>query len=537
MIIFFIKILRKNLKNILALQLIFTIVINIGIYANPGEDFTLVLLPDTQNESQYAPQMYNSQTQWIVNNKITRNIVFVTHVGDIVNNANSTSEYDNADAAMDKLDAGNVNYSVGPGNHDIPYTNYNLYFGVSRFSGKSYYGGHYGSGNENNYSLFSASGMDFILINLQYQPITAMLDWADSLLKANSDRRGIVESHNILNTNNDWSNQGIYIALKDNPNLFLMVCGHMHSASDGAAYRAELGDDGHTIHIMMANYQDFNNGNGYLRILRFSPANNMIYATTYSPYIDSYITTDPDQMNMEYNMTISDPDVIVKTKIFLEGPYNTSTDEMTTELKTGGYIPSTSPYTEDYRTVSSIPNNVTDWILVQLRSTYNGSAVVSKSAFLHKDGRIVADDGTTNEIEMTASVGSYYIVIKHRNHLTVMSANTVSLPNSIEYDFTTGSDKYYGTDGAKELEPGVWGMWAGDVNGDGVIKYSDIDNDRLQMLIKLGYVQTSTTTGYYNEDINMDGEVRYSDINNDRLIILNNLNYIQTSTKSTQVPN
>ena len=61
-----------------------------------------------------------------------------------------------------------------------------------------------------------------------------------------------------------------------------MLCGHMHAANDGAAYRAELGDDGHTIHVVMADYQDFA-GSGYLRILRFSPADDMIYMTTSSP--------------------------------------------------------------------------------------------------------------------------------------------------------------------------------------------------------------------------------------------------------------
>ena len=71
---------------------------------------------------------------------------------------------------MDYLDTGSVSYSVGPGNHDLGGL-YNTYFGPSRFAGKSYYQGSYASGqNENNYSFFSASGMDFILINLQYSP-------------------------------------------------------------------------------------------------------------------------------------------------------------------------------------------------------------------------------------------------------------------------------------------------------------------------------------------------------------------------------
>ena len=144
--------------------------------------------------------------------------------------------------------------------------------------------------------------------------------------------------------------------------------------------------------------------------------------------------------------------LLLQTKIFLEGAYNSGNGTMNASL--GNNIPLTSPYTEDARTVSEIPSNVVDWVLLQLRETANGSAVFSKSVFLHKDGRIVADDGTTGEIELTAPEGNYYIVIKHRNHLAVMSANTVllSLTNSTLYDFTTGSNKFYGNGGAKNLE-------------------------------------------------------------------------------------
>ena len=267
-----------------------------------GDDFMLVVIPDSQNEAQYYPAVMYSQFQWIANNKTSQNIVFATSVGDIVNTSSSTTQYGVADTAYDYLDAATVSYSVSPGNHDLGGL-FNTYFGISRFTGKSWYGGYYGSDNYNNYSLFSASGNNFILINLQYSPATAQLDWADALLKANPTRRGIVVQHNILNTDNSWNSQTSYNALKDNPNLFLMLCGHMHTSTDGAAYRAELGDDGHTIHIMMADYQDYpNGGNGYLRLLRFSPADDKIYATTYSPTAGS-ITSYPDQMEMVYDLT------------------------------------------------------------------------------------------------------------------------------------------------------------------------------------------------------------------------------------------
>ncbi len=130
--------------------------------------------------------------------------------------------------------------------------------------------------------------------------------------------------------------------------------------------------------------------------------------------------------------------VLLEVKIFLEGAYDSSIHEMKTEIN--GSIPETSPYTEDLRTttVTPIPSTIVDWVLVELRTTVTGPAISSRSALIRKDGRIVADDGTTEFITMKVVDGPYYIVIKHRNHLVVMSADPVTLNSSSStlYDFT-----------------------------------------------------------------------------------------------------
>lgn len=72
--------------------------------AIPETDFSMIVLPDTQNYSTSYPATFSSQTQFVVDNKDTLNIAFVTHEGDIVNTANSTTEWNNADTAMDILD-------------------------------------------------------------------------------------------------------------------------------------------------------------------------------------------------------------------------------------------------------------------------------------------------------------------------------------------------------------------------------------------------------------------------------------------------
>jgi len=286
-----------------------------------GEEFTFILIPDTQMAAQSYPANFTAQMEWIVDEAEDRNIVFVTHQGDIVNTANSTAQWDNADTAMAVLDAAGMPYSVGPGNHDLAIFSspsyYNDHFGPDRFIGNGHYQGPYVTGeNENNYSFFSASGMEFIVINLQYNPTSAHLAWANNLLQTHADRRAIVVSHSILTINDAFTTEGnnIYNALRGNPNLFLMLCGHNHASNDGAAYRAESRTGMQTVHAMLADYQDFpNGGNGYLRLLRFAPAADTIYATTYSPTLDQWRTSSPDQMEMAYEMEAADPFDLIGT--------------------------------------------------------------------------------------------------------------------------------------------------------------------------------------------------------------------------------
>ena len=334
-----------------------------------GEDFILIAIPDTQNEAQSYPNTMYSQFQWIANQKPT----FATSLGDIVNTANSTDQWVVADNAYNYLDDAHTPYSVGPGNHDLAIYSgtsyYNDYFGPNRFIGNGYYQGSYATGeNENNYSFFSASGMDFIIINLQYDATAAQLTWADGLLKANPDSRGIVVQHNLLNLDNSWQYQNTFAQLKDNPNLFLMLCGHMHASSDGSAYRAEQGDDGHTIHVLLTDYQDATSGgNGYLRILTFRPGSDEIYAQIYSPTADNYLTSasNYEQFTMSYDMTASAPFGLIGTANGISSGSNASISwsglDIETEYEWYAVVSDgheeTSGATWSFTTGSDLPNH------------------------------------------------------------------------------------------------------------------------------------------------------------------------------------
>jgi calcineurin-like phosphoesterase family protein len=257
----------------------------------PGPDFTVAVIPDPQYYASIYPAVYTDQMQWIADNRAERNIVFVASLGDNVDLASDLRQWSNADAAYRILDAAGVPYGLSVGNHDgapAATQNFNFYFGADRFARQPTYGGHYGDDNDNSYALFEASGLKFIVIFIEYDDGMTSADhpvlaWARRLLQEFSDRRGIVVSHNLLESgsSNAFSSQGrtIYDALKGSRNLFLLLGGHW----DVAARRSDT-YQGSTIHTLRSDYQfqeDFKSG--YLRILRFSPVRNRIYVSTYSP--------------------------------------------------------------------------------------------------------------------------------------------------------------------------------------------------------------------------------------------------------------
>jgi len=153
--------------------------------------------------------------------------------------------------------------------------------------------------------------MDFIVISPEYDtsPDANVLAWMDGLLNTYSNRRAIIVSHYITDTGNPapFSGQGqaIYDALKGHPNLFLMLSGHI----DGEGRRQD-NFNGNTVTSLLTDYQwHANGGNGFMRLMQFSPANNAIRVRSYSPYLDQYMVS-PDsasQFTVSYDMTVGPP--------------------------------------------------------------------------------------------------------------------------------------------------------------------------------------------------------------------------------------
>jgi hypothetical protein len=279
--------------------------VRVGLRPAVQPEFTIIVLPDTQHYSEAFPAVFTSQTQWIVNNKAARNIVFVTHEGDIVEHNNLLSEWQAANASMSLLD-GVVPYGMGPGNHDQPTTLYNQFFPYTRYQNQPWYGGHFQNLNDNNYQLFSGGGIDFVIVHLQFCPPVAAVTWASSVLQAHPNRIGIMTTHGYLDgaaqrtVGGCASTQYLWDGLAvPNPNLHFMLSGHVHTESR----RTDI-VHGHPVYQMLADYQDRppTGGEGWLRILRFVPSDNKVYVQTYSPWLNRFETDADSEFTLDFPM-------------------------------------------------------------------------------------------------------------------------------------------------------------------------------------------------------------------------------------------
>jgi uncharacterized protein YjdB len=337
---------------------------DIRSYGLQDDDFTVVVLPDTQFYSESYPAIFNGQTQWVSSNKIGMNVVFVTHEGDLVNTYSQTYEWQNADSSMSKLDEANIPWGVLPGNHDLTggSTKYNTYFGYSRFSGLSWYGGAYQNINTNSYELFTGGLDDYLIFHFQYQPSTQVLAWANATIASYPDWRVIVTTHDYMNTDGSRTATGNNIWNKfvkpHADQVFLVLCGHNHGENEKIDVVK-----GHTVYQLLADYQDRSNGgNGWLRILEFHPSDDDIIVKTYSPYLGQYETDADSSFTLSYDMTETNsglPDFTI------------SANPSTLTVTTGGSATSTV-------TVSAL-NDFTDTVTLTASNswvTFNPSSIV-----------------------------------------------------------------------------------------------------------------------------------------------------------------
>jgi len=180
-------------------------------------------------------------------------------------------------------------------------------------------------------------------------------------------------------------------------------------------------------------------------------------------------------------------------------------------------------------------NAIVDWVFVEVRdgSDYN-TVVATKYALVQRDGDVVSCiDGVSPVYFSCVCPGNYYVSIKHRNHLGVMTASTMALSaTTSSFDF---SDPLANVWVKPSVSPGditntprhLVGtksvLWGGDAVNDKNSKFNGLTNDKQQIVVEFNNINTNNVLYqvYRNSDMNMDGKLKYNNTDNDKNWLLN----------------
>lgn len=311
-----------------------------------AEKFTIAVIPDTQNycdttkPQPSSSQIFIDEADYIASQKTKQNIVFVTHVGDVVQHGDLYQvQWMYAQSAMNIIAGADIPFGMAPGNHD--YDNYshktnsrplagsvywNYYFGSNSpyFAGKSWYGGAF-NGGFNSWQTFSAGGKTFLHICLELEASDTTIAWATGVITNHPGMPTIITTHEFLSYQNDaygksvrlddgymkgaasYNNaQGVWNKLiSPNDQIFLVLCGHNWSStdskgiSDGENLRIDNNASGHPVYQVLTDYQGntfdadgapgvYTGGAGWLRLMTFDTENRTIHFQTYSVELEKY---------------------------------------------------------------------------------------------------------------------------------------------------------------------------------------------------------------------------------------------------------
>ncbi len=231
---------------------------------------------------------------------------------------------------------------------------------------------------------------------------------------------------------------------------------------------------------------------------------------------------------------------LLHIRLSLEGGFANGTDTlMRDDLRQAGLIPLQQPYQGSVNnrfaqtgggneaTTSTVlaanpnsPNAIVDWMLLEFRKAGASSVVVrTANALLQRDGDIVGGDG--NPMGVMIDTGNYFLSVKHRNHLGVMTANPVVVSGTpVTIDFTKVTTPLYGSTPVKLMPSGRRALIGGDVNSDGQVYYTAPGNDRDALLLMISSDPFNYLNIYSNGDVNLDGATYMTAPGNDRDWIL-----------------
>jgi len=314
-----------------------------------GEDtaapvrFTVVALPDTQVYADDHPEIFDQQAQWVADN--ARELAFVVHLGDVVDNGPNERQWANARASLDILDASGVPYGIAMGNHDNQYSDGEYQYGPEvddscssdlsdidchaehflQHAGpeltqdQDWFGGSSPSGLSN-WSSFEAGGQQWLFLQLEVDPRGDERAWAQQVLDDHPQALVHVSTHRylfdyrvvedlmpailelilpgrydaavsqladpLIYDDSVTADELFESLVATNPNIYMVQCGHV----DAEYRQVSENEAGLDVHELLTDFQSFHDmgGNGWLKLLHYDLDAGTIDVETYSPYLDEY---------------------------------------------------------------------------------------------------------------------------------------------------------------------------------------------------------------------------------------------------------
>jgi len=195
---------------------------------------------------------------------------------------------------------------------------------------------------------------------------------------------------------------------------------------------------------------------------------------------------------------------------------------------------------EDPTTVFGVTgqNAIVDWVFVELRSKTDAAQIVaSRSGLLQRDGDVVNIDGINPISFPGIAPDSFYIVIRHRNHLGAMSL-LVSSKDLIDFTSlqtpiyslglvqSSGLD-YTGLSMKENQLLGYRALWAGNFDSDGKLKFVNPNDDQNILFFEVLVYPNNTNSasnynfgiGYLQGDFDMNSKAKYDNPNDDKNLL------------------
>jgi Calcineurin-like phosphoesterase len=278
--------------------------------ATPDTKFSIAVIPDTQEEVVPPSEtQFENRATWLANNKSVLDLRYALQVGDLVNWGHvDTDQFSKVSQEIATLEAA-VPWAGAIGNHDTAAVcvggsacpgedtsktlrntaAYNEAFPVSRF--KNLRGTFEPGKVDNAYHIFSAGGVEWLVLTLEMWPRPEVVEWGASVASSHPGHNVIVLTHAYLETDGsiDDSNGGYgatspqYLfdnLIKVHRNIKIVVSGHFSQA----ASRTDVGVNGNKILSLM---QTFHSHLNPVRLVEIDTSAGTVTSRVYVPSEDT----------------------------------------------------------------------------------------------------------------------------------------------------------------------------------------------------------------------------------------------------------